>query len=145
MSVIDQPKNGQYVLDAFNGKVIYTPDNDFCGSKPDVFSYAVCTAGGCDTAKVFITISCDAIKIFNAFSPNADGMNDYFLIEGLEKFPNNRVRIFNRWGTEIMRAENYKNDWNGNWNGSELPDGTYFYLVEDGEGHTFTGYVQIQR
>jgi large repetitive protein len=74
-------------------------------------------------------------------------MNDVFVIEGLEKYPNNRLCIYNRWGNQILEVKGYKNDWDGKWNGRVLPDGTYFYLFDKGDGSTqlYSGYVQIQR
>ena len=72
------------------------------------------------------------------FSPNGDGVNDFFVIEN----PLNKIiklTVFNRWGNIVYTADNYENNWNGVATkglviGSELPDGTYFYILEiDGE------------
>ena len=145
INIISKPKHGDVTVTA-DMRIIYTPDVTFCSSaQPDVFTYALCTIGGCDTAKVEVTVACDKIKVYNGFSPNGDGINDVFTIEGIEKFQNNTVSVFNRWGTEVMKTKGYKNDWNGKWNNVDLPDGTYFYIFDDGEGNRTTGYVQIQR
>lgn len=77
-----------------------------------------------------------ALKIPNAFTPNGDGVNDYFEIRGLELFPANRLIVFNRWGNEIYRSSNYRNDWSG----SDLSEGTYYYALEL---RLHTGHVQI--
>ncbi len=61
----------------------------------------------------------------NAFSPGGDGFNDYLKIPFLNGYPGNNVVIFNRWGKKVYEAKDYKNDWNGD----ELPSGTYFYVV----------------
>ncbi|WP_347160281.1 ice-binding family protein [Pontibacter chitinilyticus] len=80
-----------------------------------------------------------------AFSPNGDRINDTWEVANLLKFPNNEVIIFNRWGSEVYRQKNYKNDWNGN----KLEQGTYFYKVSvqlcNGVQKEFTGYVTIFR
>lgn len=80
-----------------------------------------------------------------AFSPNGDGTNDTWEVTNLEKFPDNEVIIFNRWGSEVYRAKGYKNDWTGNG----LGEGTYFYKVRvtvcDGVVKEFTGYTTIIR
>jgi gliding motility-associated-like protein len=145
VEIVKAPLNGKAVM-TNDMRVLYTPNANYChSSKPDVFQYALCTNGGCDTASVSVIVVCDKIKVFNAFSPNNDGVNDYFVIEGIENFPNNTVTIYNRWGSEVMKTKGYKNDWAGQWNGSHLPDGTYFYIFEDGEGNQQSGYVQIQR
>ena len=65
------------------------------------------------------------------FSPNDDTYNDGYEIKGIEGYPNNSFRVFNRWGNEVYAKENYVNtDWKGqNNNGEELPEGTYFVVL----------------
>jgi len=86
-----------------------------------------------------------AMKIPNGFTPNGDGLNDYFRIAGLEAFPQNRIVIFNRWGNEVYKASPYK----GDWNGSNLSEGTYYYVFEarlhNGHWQTFKGYITLIR
>jgi gliding motility-associated-like protein len=83
------------------------------------------------------------------FSPNGDGVNDAFTIDGIDKFPNNHLRIYNRWGTMVYEAKGYKNNWDGtNQSGtggdSYLPTGTYFYVLELESGKpAISGYVYI--
>ncbi len=101
-------------------------------------------------------ISCD-ITIYEAFSPNGDGKNEFFYVEGLEHYENSVVTIFNRWGTQVYHSDNYKNDWDGrsqnamNINGDVLPEGTYFYLLQLGgkeqpnSGEIYKGYVYLKR
>ena len=108
-------------------------------------TYEICNAYGCDTAIVKIRVICDGLKVFNGFSPNGDGVNDYLVIDGLDKFPNHKLEVFNRWGNQVLQTKNYKNDWGGTWTDRILPDGTYFYIINDGEGHYYSGYIQIYR
>ncbi|MFT7606222.1 MAG: gliding motility-associated-like protein, partial [Saprospiraceae bacterium] len=82
---------------------------------------------------------------YTGFSPNGDGVNDFFYIEGIEAFPDSKLNIFNRWGNEVYNKEGYLNDWGGTWKNKLLPDGTYFYVLTDGNGHSYSGYVQIHR
>jgi large repetitive protein len=144
INIVAKPKHGTVIVTS-DMRIIYTPDINYCSTQPEVFSYELCNTGGCDTAQVQVTVSCDKIKIYTGFSPNGDGINDVFVIEGIEKFQNNTVSVYNRWGTEVMKTKGYKNDWNGKWNNVDLPDGTYFYLFNDGEGNIKSGYVQIMR
>jgi len=77
---------------------------------------------------------CLNFRIPQGFSPNGDGVNDYFVIIGLEDFPENTLIIFNRWGNKIFEATPYNNDWDGTNKfgvtfGDQLPEGTYFYLL----------------
>jgi len=74
------------------------------------------------------------ITVYNGFTPDGDGLNDNWIIENIENFPNNKVSIFNRWGNKIWSTSNYdgiSNFWNGkSKDGSALPSGTYFYVIE---------------
>ncbi len=92
----------------------------------------------------------DDLVIYNALTPNGDGRNDILLIDGLERYPNNVVRIFNRNGIEVFSARGYNNQdkvFRGfssgrmTINGStQLPAGTYFYILE----YEFPGSASIQ-
>ena len=79
------------------------------------------------------------LVIPNTFSPDNNGINDFFTIKNVELFPNLSVSIFNRWGVEIYFSKPYLN----NWNGGDYSDGTYFYLINDGKGNTFKGTLMI--
>jgi gliding motility-associated-like protein len=97
---------------------------------------------------VFLDVICNDIIIYTGFSPNGDGVNDNFTIEGIEEYPNNNLLIFNRWGNRVLLKSGYLNDWSGTWDGDKmLPDGTYFYILElnDDKGRKFSGYIQIHR
>ena len=73
-------------------------------------------------------------------TPNGDGRNDVFTIKGIQLFPDNRVRIFNRWGIEVFNTQGYglnNNFFTGESEGrttinaeSQLPAGTYYYVLE---------------
>jgi gliding motility-associated-like protein len=93
------------------------------------------------------------ITIPEAFSPDGDGTNDTFVIEGIEYFDQNEIVIFNRWGSEVFRMSPYNNSWNGtsqsamNIGGDELPTGTYFYLLDTKTEKygVIKGYVYLKR
>jgi len=110
----------------------------------------------CDTTVVLLNvaeesnnlvanITNEVLTFFTGFSPNSDGENDVLYIDGLQNFPNNTLSVFSKWGTEIFNKKNYQNDWSGIWEGQPIPDGTYFYVFEDGNGSTYSGYVQVNR
>jgi gliding motility-associated-like protein len=71
-----------------------------------------------------------------AFSPDGDGVNEFFVIKGIERLQDNEIIIFNRWGSEVFQMNKYDNTWDGksqnplNVGGDELPSGTYFYLLD---------------
>ncbi|NQX42924.1 DUF11 domain-containing protein [Pedobacter steynii] len=81
----------------------------------------------------------------NIITPNGDGSNDTFKIKGLENYPGTQVTIFNRWGNEVYRSANYQNDWDG----SQLNEGTYYYLIlrkeKSGSTTAFKGWMFIKR
>ncbi len=144
LEIINIPANGTVEFGADNN-LIYSPAREFCGV--DSFQYALNTSTGSDTATVTITVLCEELTIFNGFSPNGDGVNDNFIILGIERFPNNRVQVYNRWGNRVYDRQGYTNDdpFSGRWDDNDLPDGTYFYLIEDGEGEQYSGWLQIHR
>jgi gliding motility-associated-like protein len=63
----------------------------------------------------------------------------------MEQYPINELRVFDRWGVEVLYVENYKNDWEGTWSGGDLPDGVYFYLFTFGNSEKMSGYVYLRR
>ena len=88
----------------------------------------------------------------NAFSPNGDGINDTWEIEGALTFPNNRLTIYNRWEQKVFEKSNYQNDWDGtsneinNSNTNELPNGVYFYFFEEEpNGRLYKGFIFLKR
>ncbi len=91
------------------------------------------------------------LVIPQGFSPNGDGVGDFWVIQGLENFPNNVVKIFNRWGAEVFSSRPYNSDWNGRAQsgvnaGAPLPVGTYFYILDLGDGsEPRKGYVFLNR
>jgi len=143
--VLDPPTNGNVFYNG-DGTFTYNPNEGYCNEdEGDSFSYVLCNEVGCDTATVTIYTTCSELDIFTGFSPNNDNINDFFQIQGVESLPGNDLCIFNRWGNQVYFARDYQNDWNGTWNGKDLPDGTYFYIFNDGEGNTYSGYLQIHR
>lgn len=121
-------------------------ENTLTNSKPEItFSeegqgiamLTVTNDYGCDTTyQSSIKVLPVKLKIPNIFTPNGDGINDYFEIgygeEGKpindlnEYFLSHKLVIFNRWGRTVYESQNYRNDWDG----GKLPDGTYFYVLE---------------
>jgi gliding motility-associated-like protein len=87
----------------------------------------------------------DKLFFYSAFTPNNDGENDFFYIGNLEKYPDNNLKIYNRYGKQIYSATNYDNLWNGTYLGNQVPTGTYFYILNDGKGELYKGSVTILR
>ncbi|WP_106791915.1 Ig-like domain-containing protein [Aquimarina sp. Aq78] len=85
------------------------------------------------------------------FSPNGDGINDTWVIDGIEDFPNHYIQIFSRSGNKVFEAKSYQNNWNGISNGrlalgnGKLPAGAYYYIIETGskEAPPLVGWIYI--
>lgn len=149
IQIVDPPKEGMINIDA-DGRVTYTPPANFVGTIE--FTYQL-VSEGCENPSALVTLiiggdaSCKAPSII---TPNGDGINDAFVIPCLldqTAFSSSQVTIFNRWGDEVFKSGSpYSNDWQGTYSGENLPDGTYFYIVEYGDGRESTnGFVLIQR
>jgi gliding motility-associated-like protein len=78
-----------------------------------------------DTVTVNVILPEFAGMITNLMTPNSDGINDYFYIEGIENFADNNLMIYNIYGNQVYSKEGYTNDWDGD----DLPDGTYYYVL----------------
>ena len=93
------------------------------------------------------------LRIPNAFSPDNDGKNDFWTIEGLGKFPNHQLTIYSRWESVILNEAPYQNDWGGelrtsygNANSESVAEGTYFYILDLGNGQPLLkGFIYLKR
>ncbi|MFF5379727.1 gliding motility-associated C-terminal domain-containing protein [Pedobacter suwonensis] len=85
------------------------------------------------------------LKIPNVFTPNGDGKNETFFIEGLDLYSENQLTVINRWGSTVYEKKGYLNDWTADG----LTDGTYFYVIRVKTANTqwqeFKGYVTVMR
>ncbi|MGC4021252.1 MAG: gliding motility-associated C-terminal domain-containing protein [Cyclobacteriaceae bacterium] len=116
-----------------------------------IYSVKVTTTEGCSDSVQF-QIKND-VRPYNGISRNGDALNEMFRIGCIEMFPNNNVRIFNRAGTLVYEEHGYDNAtvfFDGHSNrgvspmGTWLPDGTYFYLIDRGDGaKPLAGYLEI--
>jgi gliding motility-associated-like protein len=121
-------------------------------SGTDQLTIQVCDVfSACATQVLEVEVIGD-IEIYNGLSPGSDGKNDIFLIQYIDILPdteNNRVTIYNRWGSKVFEVDKYNNTTNVfrglNNNGNELPAGTYFYKIEFENRDTITGYLSIKR
>ncbi|MCD9563422.1 Ig-like domain-containing protein, partial [Tenacibaculum maritimum] len=163
------PENGTVTIDdggtpndPSDDIVTYTPDEGFTGI--DTFDYTICdnaSPANCSTATVTVEVTENldtCVVVFNEFSPNGDGINDYLKIECIEKFKDNTVEIFNRWGNTVYSVKGYSNnDPNNRFEGisngraniqveKKLPVGTYFYVLDLGNGSPLRkGWIYINR
>ncbi|MDB5119143.1 MAG: type sorting protein [Sphingobacteriales bacterium] len=84
-------------------------------------------------------------KVPNTFTPNGDGTNDYWRIMYLDSYPNATIEIYNRYGNKVFGTSTYQ-EWDGRHNGSDLPVGTYYYIINPKNGRKpIKGSVSIVR
>ncbi len=96
------------------------------------FVVTVTDQNGCrSTDTVFVEVLPD-IEVTSGFTPNGDGVNDTWIIDNIELFPSMVVHVFNRWGVEVFESQGYNSTiaWDGTYEGSILPSGTYYYTLE---------------
>jgi gliding motility-associated-like protein len=86
------------------------------------------------------------ITVNNTFTPNGDGINDYWEIKSLVAYPNSTVNVYDRYGKLVFNAKGYPKPWDGTYQGRPLPSGTYYYVI-DGKSYNVvvSGYVVILR
>jgi gliding motility-associated-like protein len=88
------------------------------------------TINGCPVTD-FVTITVGPpITVYNTFTPNGDGINDTWSLDGIEKFENASVTVYDRWGQLIFRSIGYAQPWDGTNKGKKLPTGTFYYVIE---------------
>jgi gliding motility-associated-like protein len=153
VAVLTGPANGVASVQT-DGSIDYLPFNSFSGQ--DSLTYTICDvfcSSICDTAMVRISIDeNDEFTVPGGFSPNGDGINDMFIINGIDNYPNNTLTIYNRWGDIVFTASPYMNDWSGEAEGKRtisgdvVVTGTYFYVLDLGDGsELLNGSIEIKK
>ncbi|MEM9050983.1 MAG: gliding motility-associated C-terminal domain-containing protein [Bacteroidota bacterium] len=97
-----------------------------------LFSLVVTDQNGCTSSdSAFVEVLPD-VEVNSGFTPNGDGVNDVWIIENIELFPNMEVHVYNRWGVEVFESRSYNANvaWDGKYEGAILPSGTYYYTLE---------------
>ncbi len=117
-------------------------------------SAMITDARGCTTGynTIIVSAPCSIVEIPQFFSPNGDGKNDLFFIKGVLEYPNNKMSVFNRWGSLVYQKKSYNNDWDGKANVNDalgnglLPSGTYFIVFEFGDeaAKPYCSYVELR-
>ncbi len=143
VTTVTIPGEGRYQVNA-QGIVTFEPAENFTGTS--TVTYEVSDENGLvsNIANITVNVSARQFKIPNVFTPNGDGRNDVFEIVGIENFDRVEITVVNRWGNEVYRNNNYRN----NWNGQGLNEGTYYYVIvthDGGRQERHAGWVLIKR
>ncbi len=140
-----------YVLKQGANVIDQNSDGNFTGLKVGVYTVEVNDENNCGPVvsnnlqvKLSPTQDC-TIELYNAFSPNGDGINEKWTIYRIWNYPNATVKIFNSWGSLVFNsAVGYPEPWDGTYNGQSLPAGTYYYIIDlDNGENPKSGTVNI--
>jgi gliding motility-associated-like protein len=86
------------------------------------------------------------ITIPNTFTPNSDGINDKWNIDALVTYPQSSIFVYNRYGQQVYQSTGYSTPWDGTYNGSPVPTGTYYYIIDLKDSQPkIAGWVAIVR
>ncbi|HZI25087.1 MAG TPA: tandem-95 repeat protein, partial [Chryseolinea sp.] len=153
LSIVSVTNPSLGTVQIVDGKIVYYPAGLI--SATVTFTYVITDpAGLSDEAVVTIENSYPPLVVSEGFSPNGNDNNETWYIQGIENYPNNSVKVFDRWGLLVFQKQHYENfssPWDGRGNtaqqaGKLLDQGTYYYILEPGnEIKTMTGYVVIIR
>ncbi len=154
ITVVQEPVSESTFTDKGMGQFTYQPNPTAPGQDQMIYKVCnlVCPTPACSTATVIFLIGepgdCDLV--YNVITPNDDGVNDFLFVPCLDRgeILDNEVTIFNQWGDQVYHAQPYDNDkpWTGQYNGQDLPVGTYFYVIKfNGQNGVKKGFLQLTR
>ena len=148
---IDVRTPGEYRIKFGTGT--YPGGHVFRGLQAGTYHFDIVDIGGCvvDAVEVRIALTgdCDPVSFPSVFSPNGDGINDYFRPTVTTWVSNYRLRLFNRWGAEMIVLNSVEESWNGEYKGGQASVGVYYFIVtyttNDGRQHRQKGNVSLVR
>jgi len=102
--------------------------------KDMLYTLLVTSGDGCKATDDVLVKILKNIKVPNVFSPNGDGINDTWVIQYLESYPDCTVDVYNRYGQVVFHSTGYNKPWDGRVNGQSLPVGTYYWIINPKSG-----------
>lgn len=126
-----------YSLDNIN----FQSSNVFSNLENKSYTVFVKTQSGCIIGVQNFTI----FSLSNSFTPNSDGFNDFWVISGLENYPNSEIIISDKMGNTVLKTViNGKFQWDGKYLGRPLPTDNYWYVIKVSDGRILQGYVLLK-
>jgi len=117
------------------------------GLSPNIqYTVVVTDSIGCTlSTSVFVEPTIGCFFIANALTPNGDGVNDFWVLGGLEYFPTANIQVFNRWGQIVFESKGYSSPWEGRYKGENLPVADYYFIIEyDSSKDPIMGTVTVK-
>jgi len=100
----------------------------------------------CTPAFDYLMITVRNLTVPSLITPDMNGKNDFFFLEGIEALGKTELTVFDRRGLLVFETNDYDNSWHGtDYNGKALPDDTYFYVLKSENGLSLSGYIVIRR
>ena len=153
---VSQGADGAIDIDVMSGTppFVYDWDIDGLGDFDDnedlynldagTFMLVVMDDLGCKDTIILIISEDNDVTATPLLSPNGDGINDVWIIDGLNNYPQCKVNVLNRWGQVIYNSLGYATPWDGTYNGTPLPASDYFYIIDLGDGTVNKGTLTIK-
>ncbi|MFV0506178.1 MAG: gliding motility-associated C-terminal domain-containing protein [Bacteroidales bacterium] len=155
--MVQDPETGEYITDILPSDFekyytvnVYALVPNAGGAVDAAGSVILDTLADC---QVVLEVNCRKdIMVGQLVTPNNDGNNDTWLIEGLERYPNHSIKVYGRWGDLVFENTNYANDWGASCNTANcigkgtLPAGTYFWVIdlgEEGNNEVVKGFMEV--
>jgi len=112
---IDEQAGGSFLINVKNNSTFYI--SQFSGT--------------CESSRaaVQVSVGLSSIDIANAFTPNGDGINDYWAINGIASYPSAVIQVFTRYGQKVFESKGYTRPFDGTFDGKKLPSGVYYYII----------------
>ena len=131
-----------YFNDVDNGS-----DNTFYINRTDTYTVTVVDQNGCEaTAEIFMEFI--DVEFPNFFTPDGDGLNDIWIPDNIEGFPDVLIKVYDRYGRVVEEMARNVQGWDGNYDGKPLPTGDYWYVVQlkgEQDDREFVGHFTLYR
>jgi len=112
---LDEQKGGRFTINIPGNTSYYISEID----------------GTCESsrAEIDVTVGVSSTDVANAFTPNGDGINDYWQIKNINNYTNATIQVFNRYGQLLFESKGYAKPFDGTYKGQKLPAGVYYYII----------------
>ena len=112
---LDEEKGGRFNINSAGNQTYYVSE----------------VSGSCESprARLQVTVGLSSLNIANAFTPNGDGINDYWQVNNIQSYPDALVQIYNRYGQKLFESKGYVKPFDGTYNGQKLAAGVYYYII----------------